>query len=174
MFEWHPIHLNTHPFHYLLVLQSKLKPKLPDCWAIRLRIHFRRIHSCTCPQVDVIFLQVRIAVLAVCKLVGWDLVSYDVCTLVALFHVRSVPDIRCIVNRRFLFMNLMIAGSVVRVQRKNHWWMDDLRFYVLFNSNSVISWRCEVDNERLCAKKLRLRLRRFRLERGSNSGPLDQ
>ena len=28
-------------------------------------------------------------------------------------------------------------------------WMDDLRFYVLFNSISVISGRWEVDNERL-------------------------
>ena len=34
---------------------------------------------------------------------------------------------------------------------------------------SVISGRREVDNERLCAMELRLRLRRFRLERGSNS-----
>ena len=29
--------------------------------------------------------------------------------------------------------------------------MDDLRFYVLFNSVLVISGRWEVDNERLCA-----------------------
>ena len=48
-------------------------------------------------------------------------------------------------------------------------WMDDLRFYVLFNSISVISGQCLDDNERLCAMKLRLRLRRFHLERGSNS-----
>ena len=48
-------------------------------------------------------------------------------------------------------------------------WMDDLRFYVLFNSVPVISGRWEVDNERLCAMELRLRLRKFRLERGSNS-----
>ena len=43
-------------------------------------------------------------------------------------------------------------------------WMDDLRFYVLLNSISVISGRCLDDNERLCAMKLRLRLRRFHLE----------
>ena len=43
-------------------------------------------------------------------------------------------------------------------------WMDDLRFYVLFNSISVISGRCLDDNERLCAMGLRLRLRRFHLE----------
>ena len=43
-------------------------------------------------------------------------------------------------------------------------WMDDLRFYVLFNSISVISGRCLDDDERLCAMELRLRLRRFHLE----------
>ena len=42
--------------------------------------------------------------------------------------------------------------------------MDDLRFYVLFFSNSVISGRCLDDNERLCVTELRLRLRRFHLE----------
>ena len=30
------------------------------------------------------------------------------------------------------------------------WLMDDLLFYVLFNSISVISGRCLDDNERLC------------------------
>ena len=54
------------------------------------------------------------------------------------------------------------------------WWTDDLRFYVLFNSISVISWRWEVDNERLCAMETYLRLRRFCLKQGSTSGPLDQ
>ena len=43
-------------------------------------------------------------------------------------------------------------------------WMDDLRFYVLFNSISVISGQCLDDNERLCAMELRLRMRRFHLE----------
>ena len=47
--------------------------------------------------------------------------------------------------------------------------MHDLRFYVLFDSISVISGRWEVDNERLGAMELCLRLRRFRLEQGSNS-----
>ena len=46
---------------------------------------------------------------------------------------------------------------------------DDKRFYVLLNTLSVISGRWKVDNERLCATELRLRLRRFRPERGSNS-----
>ena len=49
--------------------------------------------------------------------------------------------------------------------------MDDLRFYVFFNTISVISGRWADDNERLCAMELHLRLRRFRLEPGSNSGP---
>ena len=44
------------------------------------------------------------------------------------------------------------------------WMIDDLQFYVLFNSISVISGRCLDDNERLCAMELRLRLRRFHLE----------
>ena len=47
--------------------------------------------------------------------------------------------------------------------------MDDIRFYILFSSFSVISGRLKVDNERLCAMELRLRLRRFRFERASNS-----
>ena len=42
-------------------------------------------------------------------------------------------------------------------------WMDDLRFYVLFNSISVISGRWADDSERPCAIKPRLGLRRFRL-----------
>ena len=46
--------------------------------------------------------------------------------------------------------------------------IDDLGFYVLFNSISVISGLWEVDNERLCAVELSLQLRRFCLEGGSN------
>ena len=52
--------------------------------------------------------------------------------------------------------------------------MDVLRYYVRLNSISVISGRWVDANERLCAMKPRLRLRRFRLEQGPNSGPLDQ
>ena len=39
-------------------------------------------------------------------------------------------------------------------------WMDDLRFYVLFNSISVISGQWADDNDRLCEMKPRLRLKR--------------
>ena len=75
---------------------------------------------------------------------------------------------------------LTVPKTRPTLTKKNHffkvdcYWMDDLRFYVLFNSVSIISGRWEVDNERLCAMELRLRLRRFRLERGSASRPLDQ
>ena len=34
-------------------------------------------------------------------------------------------------------------------------WMDDLRFYIVFNSVSVISGRLEEDSEVLCATELR-------------------
>ena len=30
-------------------------------------------------------------------------------------------------------------------------WMDDLQFYIFFNSISVISGQCKGDNKRLCA-----------------------
>ena len=53
-------------------------------------------------------------------------------------------------------------------------WMDELQFYVLFNSISVISGRLVDDNERLCAMEPCLGLERFHLQRGSNSGLLDQ
>ena len=50
--------------------------------------------------------------------------------------------------------------------------MDDLRFYVLFNSMSVISGRCSDDNERLCAMEFSVEKisARVRIE----LGPLDQ
>ena len=38
-------------------------------------------------------------------------------------------------------------------------WMDDMQFYVLFNSISVIPGQWDVDNERLCAGEHRLQLR---------------
>ena len=46
--------------------------------------------------------------------------------------------------------------------------MDDLRFYVFFNSISDISGLWTDDNERLCAMEFCLRLRRFCLKQGSN------
>ena len=67
----------------------------------------------------------------------------------------------------------LAAGSQMSI-RFDGWMMDDLRFNVLFNSVSVIPGRWADDTERLCAMEPRLRLGRFRLERGSNPGPLDQ
>ena len=56
--------------------------------------------------------------------------------------------------------------------------MDDLRFMSILTSfesykdgGIIMGWD---DNESLRGMELCLRLRRFRLERGSNSGPLDQ
>ena len=68
-------------------------------------------------------------------------------------------------------MNLEKTGT------KDGWmdgWMDEPRFYVLFNGISVILGRWADENEKLCAITPRLRLRRFRLELGSDPGPLDQ
>ena len=48
---------------------------------------------------------------------------------------------------------------------------DDLQFYILFNSFSVISGQWMDDNERLYTLEPLLRFRRFRLERGLNLGP---
>ena len=48
-----------------------------------------------------------------------------------------------------------------------HVWMDELRFYVLFNNILVISGRCSDDNERLCVRQI---LPQVRME----FGPLDQ
>ena len=53
-------------------------------------------------------------------------------------------------------------------------WMDDLRFYILFNSFSVISEQWADDYERLCALEPCLWLGRVHLEQGSNPGLLDQ
>ena len=49
----------------------------------------------------------------------------------------------------------------------NGWMTCD--FASFSNSISVVPGRWEVDNEMVCAMELRLRLRRFRLERGPNS-----
>ena len=48
-------------------------------------------------------------------------------------------------------------------------WMDDLQFYVVFNSNSVISGQWADDNERLCAMEPHLLLKRSSPGVGHNS-----
>ena len=47
-------------------------------------------------------------------------------------------------------------------------WTDDFRFYVLFNSISVMSGQGEVDSERLCAWNSVYGVKSLRLERTSN------
>ena len=90
---------------------------------------------------------------------------------------QSFQDDRSVKNERPRAVDPRLRLKIFPPSGLELWangWMDDLRFYVLFNSISVISGRWADDNERLCAMEPRLRLRRFCLERGSNSGPLDQ
>ena len=49
-------------------------------------------------------------------------------------------------------------------------WMDDMQFYVLFNSISVTPGQCAGDNERLCAMKFRSRLKRSPPQAGLEPG----
>ena len=56
--------------------------------------------------------------------------------------------ISCVSLKSNMHFNIMGLSFVVSFF-SNKW--DDLRFYDLFNSLSVISRRREVDNERLCA-----------------------
>ena len=51
--------------------------------------------------------------------------------------------------------------------------MDDLQFYILSNSISVISGQWEVDNERLYAMELCLGLKRFLPQAGIKVSSLD-
>ena len=51
---------------------------------------------------------------------------------------------------------IFVPENLKNKHRYLNGWMDDLRFYVLFNSISVISRRCLEDNERQCAMELRL------------------
>ena len=53
-------------------------------------------------------------------------------------------------------------------------WMDDLQFYFLSNSISVISGRCMGDNEWLCAMEPHSRLKDARLKQGLKKRLLGQ
>ena len=53
-------------------------------------------------------------------------------------------------------------------------WMDDLRFYVLFNSISVISGRCLGDNERLLCNGTSFTVEKISPRVRVELGPLDQ
>ena len=67
---------------------------------------------------------------------------------------------------QFCSYEIFLRYSRTTINEPSDGWMDDLQFYVLFNSVSVISGRRDVDNERLCTMEHHIRLRRFRLKRG--------
>ena len=56
-----------------------------------------------------------------------------------------------------------VCQFLVKMSPSNGW-MDDLRFYALFNSISVISGRWVDDNEKLCAVELKRAPPHARLE----------
>ena len=62
---------------------------------------------------------------------------------------------------------LFEVRKYITIVHNQNGWIDELRFYVLFNSVSVISGQWEVDNEKLCAMELRLSLA------GIELGPLN-
>ena len=63
-------------------------------------------------------------------------------------HVDCSP--RCLKKRYGIFFPAVPCSGYLQGFDKDGW-MDDLRFYVLFNSVSVISGRWADDNERLCS-----------------------
>ena len=67
-------------------------------------------------------------------------------------------------ERYFFLKSVGIKTKTINKSLLLDEWMDDLRFYVLFNSISVMSGRCSDDNEKLCAMELHLRLRRFHIQ----------
>ena len=58
----------------------------------------------------------------------------------------------------------IIINTIIILRIKQNGCMDDLRFYILINSISVISGRWADVNERMYAMEPRLRLRQFRHE----------
>ena len=54
---------------------------------------------------------------------------------------------------------LSVTFFIPKLFEVNDLWMDVMRFYVLFNSISVISGLLECDNEGLCAMESRLQLK---------------
>ena len=70
----------------------------------------------------------------------------------------SFITVTMVLNLGIVALMIMRNGLSLNLAGKHAAQMDDLRFYVLFISVSVISGRWEVDNERLCAMELRLRL----------------
>ena len=84
--------------------------------------------------------------------IDWPFSEPITCTILILINVPAL------INTPYVFSENNVILTYI------DGWMDHLRFYVLFNSISVISGRCFDDNERLCAMELLLRMRRFHLE----------
>ena len=102
--------------------------------------------------------------------------------LIILNDLKGGLNLLSRINVTSLHFSIVLEGetalsyNIIKISKAvcDDGWMDDLQFYVLFNSISVISGRCVDDNKRPCAMEPCLRLRRFRLEQGSNLGRLDQ
>ena len=78
--------------------------------------------------------------------------------------ILNAPSYLYVIRRCLVFASSAKFDIIMTTGLRPQGWMDDLRFYVLFNSISVISGQYLDNNERLCAMELRLRLRRFHLE----------
>ena len=63
----------------------------------------------------------------------------------------------CHSSRKRIATLVLLLNKPLFLQDK---WMDDLRFYALFNSISVVSGQWEGDNEKLCAMEPCLRSQR--------------
>ena len=73
-----------------------------------------------------------------------------------LISVLSKTDQKLILKIKSLFHATVQDNLQSKTCLQLNTCTDDLRFYVVFNSISVISQRCEIDNENLCAMELRL------------------
>ena len=67
-------------------------------------------------------------------------------------------------------INMQIFDTINFRCNHSNGWLDDLRFYVLFNSISVISGRCQGDNERMCTMESRLLWNTFPTSAGIEFG----
>ena len=74
--------------------------------------------------------------------------------LQCLFVCMSVSVCLCLSVR----LSLKFSVSSINVLPCTNEWMDDLRFYLLFNHISDISGLLEGDNEKLCAMDVTVRM----------------
>ena len=99
----------------------------------------------------------------------WDLIVLvsDHCLFFSLSSKLKLVS----TNKKFYhfkhILSPQVNGSVHKLYGR---WKDGLGFYVIFNSSSVISGRYVGDNERLCATKPRVRLKRSSSQAGLEPG----